>query len=397
MSVFKEMRPADLGKHIFVANRSGKKLARAVMRSLMSVVQKPDKPFAKLQNLVVHSFADSEMNVVGQFGDISPTKNDDEDDTFRGSIAHLFTSFRQEAPDACAAVDIWELFLTLDMLMNSGVKEINLVYFCQIGQRMHKKVPHQPFTAALALRLAQAAAGGAHILRNIMIIHPHNQTSQGFVEGTKVDDFLPVAATVNYLKSNPSINGKKIIVVATDAGAKAYAEYVANDLGVESLVVMNKDRKGLKRPESFVASGLQWIDGDPDAVYIICDDIVSSGETAENAKDDIEKIVGHPITTYLFATHGCFNKKGKETAEDRLRRIGMHAVVSDTIPRSKKYVKENSDIITFYSLAPYIAELIICDILGKSTGVIIRRQIARAQMGLPSINEILLNNELAPL
>lgn len=385
-----------LGFHneVFAATGSAYPLAAKVTKDLIGKVLENDKKFIGLAYMKKYCFSDTEFKIIGQFGNRNQTE-DEEDDTFRGKNVHLFTSLRQETPDICAAEDIWELFLTLDCLMQSGVRSISLNYFYQIGQRQHKKRPHESFTAALALRLAQTAAGGAHILTHVRIIHPHNETSPGFLQGTKVDDLLPIAPAVLYFKSNPETNRRKIVIVATDGGSETFNRYLAQNLGAKGPIIMNKDRDENGDPTSFISAGHQYIR--KDAIYIAGDDIISSGETLENAKRDIERIVGHKIEFYAYTTNGCFNTKNEIPAPERIRKAGIKVLSSDTIHRSDAYLKENEDWLSVYTIAPFISDAIICDVLQKSTREIFKRHIDNAQRLQPDINELLLNNKIPVL
>lgn len=434
--IFKKIKPG-FENELFTSTKSALHLTKGILKELRGKVHAKDRKYIALVPLEKHWFPDSEFKLTGRFKRFYQRQNQ-EDCTFRGKSAHLFTSMRQEMPlhlqkllneilniiekeinnskikrklnnlimtlwkstsFSSAAEDLWELLIALDTLMQSGVERITLYYCYQIGQRQHKRRIHEAFTAALVLRLAQLAAGGAHVLRNICIIHPHNETSPGFLQGTKVDDLLPIAPAVLYFQNNPKTKGRKIVPVALDAGSEFFNRCIANAMGVEGPVVLNKDRDDDGNPTSFVAKGQQFIcDG---AIYLACDDLVSSAETLENAKRDIERLTGHPIDFYAYATHGCLNeKKDKQTkkmlsAEDRLRRENIHLITSNTIFRSDEYLKTNSDVITMYDLSPYLADAVICNVLGKSMGTIFQRHIEAARKGEPSLNSLLLNNKIA--
>lgn len=396
MTCIKNMREG-FHNEVFVSTLSALPTAERTIKSLHNKVLIPDKKYIKIAPIKREHHPDSEFKVIGFVGEFNE-EEEDEDITFRGKNVHLFTSLRQDEKNrnACASEDVWELLITLDMLMQSGANKIYLYYFYQIGQRQHKKRIHEPFTAALALRLAQCSAGGAHILRNVCIIHPHNMTSSGFLQGTKVDDLLPLAPATLLFKNLPDTKNRNLVTVATDGGSEQFNRYLKEVLGAKGPIVLNKDREKGSKPISFISAGEQHIT--KDAIYIIGDDIISTGDSGINAKKCIEQKLGHEILCYMFATNGCFNKpKDGSTFEERIRKEKIKIIISDTIPRSEEYLKENSDWLTMYSIGDLLSDVIICNVLNKSTGVILKEHLKKAKQNNADINKILINNKIHEL
>jgi len=395
-SVFTDMR-AGFQDIVFISNSSALYPTKSVLRHLREKVVDDDKKYILLTPTMNVPFPDSEFKVCGYLEEEVKLRVKHEDDTFRGKTTNVFTSLRQDYESGrivCASVDLWELLMSLDMLEQSGADKIYINYFYQIGQRQHKKRIHESFTAALTLRLAQTSSGGPHILRNVRIIHPHNETSPGFLHGTKVDDYMPIAPATLYFRNHRKYRDRKFVTVGTDAGSLKFNEYLAEAMNAEGTIGIFKDREKAKKPVSVISTGHQYIRDD--VVYLFGDDIISTGDTVVNAKRCIESILNkrngdkniRNITCCAFITNGCFNT---DTA-NRMRKENIHVVCSDTIYRSEKYLKENADWLSVYSLGYFISDLIICNVLKKGTGMILGEHLKDAQKSIPDLGSILISD-----
>jgi len=70
---------------------------------------------------------------------------------------------------------------------------------------------------------------------------------------------------------------------------------------------------------------------------------------------------------YVFFTHCLGSEKKMVKAEDRMRKVGLKAITTDTIPRDGNYLRENKDwLITVLSVSPIVAEFIYRDVKGLS-------------------------------
>jgi phosphoribosylpyrophosphate synthetase len=140
-------------------------------------------------------------------------------------------------------------------------------------------------------------------------------------------------------------------------------------------------------------SNIEYYQGvSPDGlVAVIFDDMIDSGGTTIEAGEEAYRLGAREVLSY--ATHFIASAKvirDKETkefkrvefTEDKFSKSQIKVVASDTIPRTLEYRKAHKDWFTQFTIAPYLGDLIYCNVSGLPHNEFIKDYAAIAEKGL---------------
>lgn len=254
------------------------------------------------------------------------------DENVRGSDAFVIQSI-------CDPYDhhLMELLLIIDALRRASAARITAVVpYYGYSKQEKKTASREPISAKLVANLITTA--GAH---RVLAVDLHAPAIEGFFD-------IPV----DHLRATPLLAGHcrqlgmdGAVVVSPDAGGVARAEDFRTRSG-GALGIITK-----AEPAKDGAEALEMVGDVSGKVVIVVDDMISTGETLEDAVKLLHERGAAEI--HAAATHGIF-------ASDALARIERLPIerlyITDTVPLPAGAPKGRIETIT---VAPLLAEAIM--------------------------------------
>lgn len=261
----------------------------------------------------------------------------------------------------------WDMLLTADALKRCDPNSFKFFISFIDGRQDTKKDGRVAITAKMIADLLDKAGGRKY--DGFSTLNMHSPQQMGFYD-VSVDNLDAMPLFVWYIKNKlfkkyyekNNVN-KNLVVISPDAGRNDNARKFAKLLGC-GFSCADKSRGVFNEG---CESKVEGISGDiKGKIAILIDDIFDSGGTLEeNTK--LLKENYNVRDVYGFFTHCLASKKRGIKAEDRVRRVGLKAITTDTVNRDLKYLKENQDWLkAVLSVTPIVAEFIYRDIKGLS-------------------------------
>lgn len=235
------------------------------------------------------------------------------------------------------------LWLTLDALKRSSAKRsIAVIPYLGYSRQERKDRPRVPISAALFAQFIERAGAKAVVTFDL-----HSQAIQGFFHGPcnhLYGSFVLIPALKKFIAES-GYDLERYVVVAPDKGRVELNLFFAEELGIHKFLFCGA-RRGHDGKKKMI-----YIDGDlpKDAICIMCDDMVDTAGTLDNATKVLKDKGAEKII--VTATHPVLSGPAIE-------RINIGPIdqihFTDTIPLDGK----NSPKIIVHSIAPVLAETI---------------------------------------
>ena len=284
-------------------------------------------------------------------GEIKPVVQE----TVRKKEVYLFHAF----PDP--NVSYMELFLAIDALSRASASSIHLILPYMPYQRQDRKdEPRAPISAGVIAQFIQTFPSVVRI--TTMDMHSPQMESAYRIP----IDNLTAGTTVfkEYFKQQ-GINANDSLFASPDASGldRAYKAAAVIDPDI-SLGFTAKRRTGPNKVKVLKYSG-----DDPNGKNVVLlDDILDTCNTMLKSR---EKIMEEGARSVIgVGTHGLFN----DGAEEKMRKAGFKAIVTESIQRSPEYLEANKDWLTVLPLDKLFAEAIQqSSIIGGSISSLLKK------------------------
>ncbi|MBD3346664.1 MAG: ribose-phosphate diphosphokinase [Chitinivibrionales bacterium] len=244
-----------------------------------------------------------------------------------GCDVFLFQSLKNPTDGSDINDNYCALLIAARAFREHGARHVTAVlpYLAYSRQDKPTRFKREPTTAALMANLAQRAG-----IDRVVTWHPHSRQIHGFYGNTPVNELEPLTYFVNQFKD---MKGRDdVTVVAPDAGAAKMAIAISERLHVAHAIA-SKSRPGPEKVEHAEIIG----DFSNKTTAIICDDIISSGQTIEKV---VQKLTGELGITkiYICISHCLYAPKAYEALERMHEQNGMQCcIVTDSIPPTEKF------------------------------------------------------------
>ncbi len=269
--------------------------------------------------------------------------------TVRGEHTYLFHSLHHPTPNDAMI----KLLLTNDALARSSAESITLVlpYMSYLRQD-RKDESRVPISARVMANLIEANPK----VKKIITLDTHCDQIQGFYD-ISFDNIPGSVVLAPYFQKKYNQDLSDLVVVSPDYGGTKRARDFAGYLdGRDEIGVMEKRRSG-DRSNKVETLGYQGPSVEEKNV-VLYDDMIDTGGSIISATQALHHFGAKKV--YAVAAHGIFSPPQVDiTAEERLRKAGMQAVVTKTIPRSEQYQQENEDWLTMLPLDELLAKAVL--------------------------------------
>ena len=248
---------------------------------------------------------------------------------------------------------IMELVLMIDAARRASAKEITAVvpYF-GYSRQDRKEQPRVPISAAVVANMMRAAG-----IDRIMTVDIHAEQLQGFVQ-YPWDNIYASYALIPVLKKKKL---KNLVIASPDKGGVPRATGYAGLLGVRDIAIVYKQRDIDVENKSETYAMVGDVKG---KTILIVDDMLDSGGTIFNAADHLAKNGAKDI--YVVVSHGLFTGDSlKRLLQSPIKEV----VTTDSIAHREAVLKHPK--ISVVSIAPMLAEAILCEQTGNSISEII--------------------------
>jgi ribose-phosphate pyrophosphokinase len=278
-------------------------------------------------------------------------------ESVRGCDSIIFQQFTQ--PGNVFHEELFELFLLEDTISRSAAKCITLCLpFLPYLRQDRKAEGREPISAKTLLDLLECAASGK--LVRVITFDMHNSAEQGFVN-YPIDNLPGMPIFSKYFLKQSWFNPDSTTILAPDVGGAKRAAELATCLGLtDGVSIMHKERR-----KGELAKAKTIIGDVSNKDVIIIDDIIDSGGTILAGIELLKK--GGAKKICVCATHGIFS----DDAVKNFSAVGIEVVTTDSIPRDKLYLKENS-WLTVLPISEYMGEAIYENAIGGSVSKVIK-------------------------
>lgn len=255
------------------------------------------------------------------------------EENVRGSIAYVV----QTCGTYTVNENLMELFILVDALRRSSVKQVNVVVpYYGYSRQDKKSAPREPISAKLIADLLITAG-----INRIITIDLHSDQIQGFFN-VPLDHLTALPLLAKYLKTKDLTN---TVVVAPDTGRVKTAKKLADRIGLP-IAVLHKTRPGHNQAEI-----VNIVGEIKNKKIIIVDDMI---DTAGSVMNGVEALVKNGCQTgiTIVATHAVFSGQ----APQRLNNKNIAEVVvtnSIPVPAERKFPQ-----LKVISAGPLLAEAI---------------------------------------
>lgn len=244
-----------------------------------------------------------------------------------------------------------EMLLSIDAIKRASANKITLVlpYMSYLRQD-RKDEPRVPISARAVANLIESNKS----VDRIITMDLHSDQAQGFYD-IPVDNLYGSLIQAKHFEEKFKKDYSNVAVVSPDHGgavrARRFAKYLDESIPV---YIIDKRRTGPNQCEvlNFVGGSIKGKD------VIIYDDMIDTGGSIIAAsKVAKEKGVRN---VYTCATHGLFSTKegSMESSEEKFKKAGVDVYVTNSIPRSEDYYKQNSSWLTKLPIEELLAKAV---------------------------------------
>ncbi len=234
-----------------------------------------------------------------------------------------------------------KLLLINDALRRASAERvINVLPYMPYMRQDRKDRPRVPISAKVIANQIEAS-GASRVITADM----HAGQEQGFFD-IPLDNLYATPHLLECIDKK-----KEYTVVAVDAGAVERAKDSANRL---------------KSPIAYIGKRRHADTGEVETIYLVGEienrsallpeDLVDTGGTLIETSKVLKEKGAKEIVA--CATHALLSPKDGKKAEDKIKETGIKVYATDTIPRSREYIEQNSDWLTVISVAPLFAKAI---------------------------------------
>jgi ribose-phosphate pyrophosphokinase len=235
--------------------------------------------------------------------------------------------------------NLMELLLLMDALRRASAKRITAVipYF-GYSRQDRKVAPRVPISAKLVADLITTAGAS-----RVLTVDLHAGQIQGFFN-IPVDNLYAMPVLVQYLRSQ--IDGKKVTVVAPDAGGVERARAFARRLNANLAIIDKRRQRASEVAEMNLVGEVR------DSIALLIDDMIDTAGTITEAAKVI--MAAGATEVIACATHPILS----DPACERIRKSAIKELVTtNSIPLKAKAQAELSNLKVL-SVAGLIAEAI---------------------------------------
>jgi ribose-phosphate pyrophosphokinase len=235
--------------------------------------------------------------------------------------------------------NLMELLLLMDALRRASAKRITAVipYF-GYSRQDRKVAPRVPISAKLVADLITTAGAS-----RVLTVDLHAGQIQGFFN-IPVDNLYAMPVLVQYLRSQ--IDGKKVTVVAPDAGGVERARAFARRLNANLAIIDKRRQRASEVAEMNLVGEVR------DSIALLIDDMIDTAGTITEAAKVI--MAAGATEVIACATHPILS----DPACERIRKSAIKELVTtNSIPLKAKAQTELANLKVL-SVAGLIAEAI---------------------------------------
>lgn len=269
--------------------------------------------------------------------------------TVRREHTYLFHSLYHPNPNDA----MMKLLLTNDALSRGSAESITLVlpYMSYLRQD-RKDESRVPISARVMANLIETNPK----VGKIITLDMHCDQAQGFYN-ISVDNLPGSLVQAEYFQKKYGQDLGNLVVVSPDYGGTKRARDFARYLDDRDEIGVMEKRRGGDKANKVETLGYQGpsVNGKNIVLY---DDMIDTGGSIISAAKTLHDLGAKKV--YAAASHGIFSRPNVDTtAEERLRKAGMQVVITNSIPRSEEYQKENADWLTMLPLDQLLAEAVL--------------------------------------
>jgi len=291
-------------------------------------------------------------------------------ETVRRKEVYLFHPMQYPDP----SVNLVKVGLTIDALTRASVESIALVLpYLTYSRQDRIDKPGEPLSAKFTAKILQSSPRVNHLLTMDL----HVEQIEGFYD-IPVDNLYGALVFANYFHKLFDQNHDDVVVSSFDStvvyspdfGGAVRARRFAKLLGPE-VRTFPIEKQHTASDNTEIINFL----GDPNGkVVIIYDDMIDTGGSILAAAQEAMKKCARKV--YCVATHGIFSSKQGLFAEDKFREAGIDVLITESIPRSEAYRRENDSWLTILPLDDLLSKVIIeSSTIGGSVNRILGRRV----------------------
>ncbi|MFB6076264.1 MAG: ribose-phosphate diphosphokinase [Candidatus Aenigmatarchaeota archaeon] len=305
-----------------VYGRSGKKFAERICEKL--------RKYPKMGNITVSK---TELEVFND-SEIKPKIKEN----LRRKDVFIVQGFHREP---CGVnEDLMELILLNDAVKRASARTITNVLPYMPYSRQEKKIEGRvPISSKKVISILEKD------VNRIVTMDLHSPAIQGFSE-IPLDNLESKALFSHLIEED--WNKENTVLVSPDLGGASRVEDYSNKLGMERATIRKK-RVENNRPEMREIEGIESVEGKD---VIIIDDMIDTGGTIKKSHELLDKLEAENI--FAFCTHPILSPP----ASERLSKLDIQVIGSDTIPHTDKFLERNKNWFRVESVDELFAEAI---------------------------------------
>jgi ribose-phosphate pyrophosphokinase len=316
------------GKLKLFSNRSGYDFTNRLVNELNKL--SPESRYSVERGKITNiDFADGESKQIVE-------------ETVRGVDAYLVQNCLDKYSKRSIQDNFFEMCQTAYALKGAGASNVTGVMPYHPFLRQDKSKGREPITARLAINWIESSG-----FDNIITSDMHADQIVGFYDNVKVDNLRASNVLIEYLSNSMKDDPKNTVIIAPDAGGAPRSESFAKHLGCRAAqsFKMRSNRKANHIDVLKIAGRVK------DKNIIIVDDMIDTGGSIDKLVKELRRKKAKDIT--VCCTHSIFSNP----AVDRLSKLEVEVIGTDTIPHNRNFKKENK-WYTDISLAPLFAKAI---------------------------------------
>jgi len=225
------------------------------------------------------------------------------------------------------------LFVNQSLRNSSASETVDVLPYLKFSRQDRKDQSRTPISARALAHVIEDYAD------RVVTLDVHNPALQGFYD-IPFDPLHSYPTVVSYLRENHPAILDDVVVMSTDAGGAKRAQYFANSLEINDVVVGYKIR-----PSPGEVGSLRILGDVKGKNVLIVDDLVDSGGTLIKACESARMQGARSVSAY--ATHGLFTE-----GNDKVASCLDNLFVGDTL------LQQNHPKLEVISFAPLFAEAI---------------------------------------
>jgi len=318
----------DRRKLKLFSNRSGSGFANKLVKELNKLYHESSYRVER-GNISNIDFADGESKQIVE-------------ETVRGVDAYLVQNCLDKYSKRSVQDNFFEMCQTAYALKGAGASHVTAVVPYHPFLRQDKSKGREPITARLAINWIESSG-----FDNVITSDMHADQIVGFYDNVKVDNLRASNVLIDYLRENMKDEPRNTVVIAPDAGGAPRSQYFAKNLGCRAAqsFKMRANRKANHIDVLKIAGRVK------DKDVIVVDDMIDTGGSIDKLVKELKRKKAKDIT--VCCTHSIFSNP----VIDRLSKLEVEVIGTDTIPHNKNFKKENK-WYTDISLAPLFAKAV---------------------------------------